>query len=92
MEETKKIVERIKEINNEVKKMNELEYTNERQDSIKIGRTSTGKYTWEIKLYYNEDTIPKYPEVITKIREINKSLEESFASSEGIKPTKGDTK
>ena len=49
----------------------------ERQDSIELSRTSTGKYSWKIKLYYNEKET-KTIEVINKIRDANNSLTKSF--------------
>ena len=54
---------------------------NENQDSIKVSKGMNGKYSWEIKIYYNvEETNPN--NVIKKIKEINNILKKEFPDIE----------
>lgn len=50
---------------------------NDRTDSIKVSRTSAGKYSWEIKCYYNPiESSEGF--VIEKIEAINMTLRDKF--------------
>jgi len=51
----------------------------ENRDSIKVSRTTTGKYSFEIKRYYDFKTEP-HEKVIKSIEDISKSLSEKFKS------------
>jgi len=63
--------------------MKEEDFNNisERTDSVKVSRTSAGKYSWEIKCYYDPfKTAPV--DVIEKINAIDLSCKERFKESE----------
>lgn len=49
---------------------------NEKQDSIKVAKTSKG-YTWEIKRYYAFES-KSYQEVIKELKQIDRTLEQEF--------------
>ena len=56
--------------------MTEEKLVSEKQDSIKISKTSRG-YSWEIKLYYNNDEIEPF-EINEQLQEIDKDLKRRF--------------
>jgi len=64
-----KIVQELKKI--------KIEQSTEKQDSIKINRTSAGKYSFEIKRYYNADK-DNANEIINEIKLIENKLDEKF--------------
>ena len=51
--------------------------THDRLDSIKLTRGTTGKYGWEIKLYF-DDEIKGAEAIIERISVINGRLEQDF--------------
>ena len=59
----------------------EIETINEKQDSIKINRTSKGAYSWEIKRYYDFDKM-SFEQVIQQIEKIDKELANKFREEE----------
>ena len=59
--------------------MAEENLINEKQDSIKISKTSKG-YTWEIKLYYDFNH-KYYKDVFKELQDIDKELNKTFGSS-----------
>jgi hypothetical protein len=54
---------------------------NERTDSIKVSRTTAGKYSWEIKCYYNPAESNE-GFIIQKIEAINMTLKDKFKDSD----------
>ena len=56
--------------------MKEESLIHEKQDSIKVTKTSKG-YTWEIKRYYDFDT-KDYKKVIEELKQIDTALEQEF--------------
>jgi len=50
---------------------------NEKLDSIKVSKTSAGKYSWEIKLYFDKDKEKTTPTLI--IEELKKANEQMKA-------------
>lgn len=62
-------------------KMNEETLTTERQDSIKISKGMNGKYSFEVKRYYDFTSIePKT--IIKQIQQIDNELKKSFGGSD----------
>ena len=51
-----------------------MEKTHEKQDSIKLSRTSKGLYSWDIKIYHDDNA----EDTIRKIKEIDKKLKGEF--------------
>ena len=49
----------------------------EKQDSIKVSRTATGRFSFEVKRYYNFDKT-KPEEIIEQIKQIYEELEKRF--------------
>jgi len=58
-----------------------METKSEKQDSIKISRTSRGMYSWEIKLYYDDDTTIG-ENVIKRLKQLDTTMKESFERRE----------
>lgn len=50
---------------------------NEKLSSISISRTSKGQYSWDIKLYYNEES-QDGKDIITKLQELDNEMQKSF--------------
>lgn len=46
------------------------------RSSIKVSKTTKGDYSWEIKIYYDDDK--KEKEVINRIENINRTLKQKF--------------
>lgn len=55
--------------------MPEAQYIGGRS-SIKVAKTAKGNYTWEIKLYFDDND--KEKAVINKIEDIDRTLESKF--------------
>jgi len=55
----------------------ENEINSEKQDSIKLTKTSTGKYTKEIKLYF-DDGVDTGEKAIERIKKLLSIMEDSF--------------
>jgi len=55
----------------------EKELTDEKQDSIKINRTSKGLYSWEIKLYFDDKKECGEIQII-RLRELDAKLKDNF--------------
>ena len=50
---------------------------NEKQSSIGISKTSTGKYSWDLKLYFNEsDENPS--DIIARLKMIDNEMKTNF--------------
>ena len=60
-------------------KIAEEKLSNEKQDSIKITKTSKG-YTWEIKRYYDYDR-KDYKEIVKELHSIDEELIKTFDSN-----------
>ena len=60
-----------------------MEMKNEmlKQDSIKVTKTATGKYTYEMKLYY-DSSITNSESVINDLHRIYKNLELKFGGEQ----------
>ena len=58
----------------------EKEFTKEDSDSIKVSKSTTGKYSWDIKVYFKEsfDMNPKSKDIIERIKQIHDKLKETF--------------
>ena len=52
---------------------------NEKQNSIKVSKLANGKYSWEIKIYFDEAN------PINNIENIDKQLQEKFSEKEDEK-------
>lgn len=46
------------------------------RSSVKVSKTAKGDYSWEIKIYYDDDK--KEKEVINRIENINRTLKQKF--------------
>ena len=58
-------------------KIQTIESVMEKQDSIKVSKTATGKFSFEVKRYYDFDkTDPE--EIIEQIKRIYEELEKGF--------------
>ena len=55
----------------------EAEIKSEKQDSIKLSKTSTGKYSHEIKLYF-DDKDDKAETIIDRIKLLDQTMKDSF--------------
>lgn len=55
-----------------------MEKRNEKQDSIVIKPLAKGGYTWEIKLYFDDDPDKKAEDVIKRLKEIDNKLRGDF--------------
>jgi len=52
---------------------NNIELENDKQDSIEVSKTATGKYSWKIKKYFNWDK-EKPEEVIEQIKTVDEEM------------------
>lgn len=53
-----------------------IDYENEKNSSIKLSKTSTGKFSWEIKLYFdlsNDEDL-----ILERINRIHKKMEATY--------------
>jgi len=60
-----------------------MEKTHEKQDSIKLNRTSKGVYSWKIKIYFEDessylDEWKNGETIIERIKELDKKLTKTF--------------
>lgn len=49
----------------------------EKPDSVKVSKTSTGKYSFEIKLYFNREK-EDYQDITNRMKDIETSLKTKF--------------
>ena len=49
----------------------------EKQSSIKISRNTKGQYTWDIKVYFNEDKKTQ-DDIVTYIEDLNNKIKTNF--------------
>lgn len=61
--------------------MEKEELNNEKQDSIKLNRTSKGLTSWELKRYFDHDKT-KPEEVIKQLEAIDQRLKEKFGGEQ----------
>lgn len=57
--------------------MEEQRQVSEKQDSIKVSKSTTGKYSWDIKLYYDSSKVLG-KDVIGHLKELDRQLQLEF--------------
>jgi hypothetical protein len=53
----------------------------DKQSSVEVSKTSTGKYSWSIKFYFNEEIV-KGEEVIKEIERLNELLKQKYGTEQ----------
>jgi len=56
-----------------------MEKHTEKQDSIKLSRTSKGLYSWDIKLYFDDyNRFTNAEETIQRIKQLDQKMRDEF--------------
>jgi hypothetical protein len=51
----------------------------DKQSSVEVNRTSTGKYSWSVKIYFNEEETEN-EKVLEKVKSIEEKLKERYGN------------
>jgi len=56
---------------------NNIEIKNDKQDSIEVSKTATGKYSWKIKKYFDWDNTDSV-QIIADLKKADSVMKEKF--------------